>query len=47
LNATGIPVQKIVITAHQQKLQLNLRSGVYFLQGTINNTKINQKLVKL
>jgi hypothetical protein len=47
MNAFGMPVQKIVITAHQQKLQLNLRSGLYFLQGTINNTKISQKLVKL
>ena len=47
MNATGMLVQKIMIAAHQQKLQLNLRPGVYFLQGTINNTKISQKLVKL
>jgi hypothetical protein len=48
LNANGILVQQVKITATTQKVNLAaLQPGVYFVQGIIGNKRIYQRLVKL
>jgi hypothetical protein len=48
LNANGILVQQIKVTAATQKINLAaLQPGVYFVQAMVQNKRIYQKLVKL
>jgi hypothetical protein len=48
LNANGILVQQVKITAATQKINLAaLQPGVYFVQAMVQNKRIHQKLVKL
>jgi hypothetical protein len=48
LNANGMVVQQVKITATTQKVNLAaLQPGVYFVQGIIGNKRIYQRLVKL
>jgi hypothetical protein len=48
LNANGILVQQVKITAATQKINLAaLQPGVYFVQTMVQNKRIHQKLVKL